>query len=252
MIPKIAILIIVLSLTACSEDSLIEQSTGTKLISVEYVDDDRSWIEQYSYSPNDELTKIEEFSPSGKRYELDYQDSLLKEYTTYRMDDGKLISRDSLIYNSNGTIQAIYSFSSYSEGNLSLSWIYEYDYDNENRVSNRSTYYVNNQKYTREEEYHWKGNNIEKVAHFTDEKELFYEAFYEYDDKKNYKKGVPKHIVDPINWSENNVTKTSYKDYLGLLDLACGPCIAEYKYNLDDYPVSIQLNWGREMKLTYE
>ena len=43
-----------------------------------------------------------------------------------------------------------------------------------------------------------------------------------------------------------------WKDYLGNLDIICRPCIAEYKYNLDNYPVSIEFNGGRKMKLTYE
>jgi hypothetical protein len=77
---------------------------------------------------------IEDFRSLGRRYEIEYQNSKLKEYRTLRMDEEKLIFRDSIIYNPNGTIQAIYNFSINSGENLPLSWIYEYEYDNENRL----------------------------------------------------------------------------------------------------------------------
>lgn len=52
--------------------------------------------------------------------------------------------------------------------------------------------------------------------------------------------------------SENNMIEMKWNDYYGNLDLECGPCSAEYKYNLDKYPVLIKFNWGRELRLTYE
>ena len=44
----------------------------------------------------------------------------------------------------------------------------------------------------------------------------------------------------------------NWKDHYGNLDLICQPCVAEYKYNLDNLPVSIEFNWGRKMRLKYE
>lgn len=249
---NIAILIIAICMVSCSKDDQIEQSRGTKLISIEYTNDNTSWIEEYTYSSDGELIKIEDFSPSGIRYEIDYQDSKLNEYRTYTRSEGNLISRDSVLYNKNGTIQAIFNFSGNSEGKLSLAWIYEYEYDNENRLSKKSTFFVKIQEYTRVEKYFWNESNIEKVAHYNGDGELRHEVFYEYDDKINYQKNIPKHKTEPINWSGNNVIKMGFKDYSGLLDLSCGPCITEYKYNLDNYPVFIKFNSGREMKLTYE
>lgn len=249
---KIAILIFVIYIVSCSKDNVFEQSSGTKLIFIEYLDDNESWTQKYSYSSNNKLIKIEDFRSLGKIYELDYQGSRLNEYSTYQTDGKKLIFRDSILYNSNGTIQAIYNFSISSEGNLPLSWIYDYEYDNENKVYKRSTFFVKIQEYTSVEKYYWHGNNIEKVEHYNGDEELYHESFYEYDDKINYKKEIPTSVSDPINWSENNITEISFKDYSGLLDLSCSPCITEYKYNLDNYPVLIKFNWGRQIKLKYE
>lgn len=249
---KIIILFLVTCFISCSKDSEIEQYSGTKLISIEYEDDNDSWIENYSYSSNDELVKIEDFRSLGRIYEIEYQNSQLKEYTTHRIDEEKLIFRDSIIYNSNGTIQAIHNFSINSGEDLPLSWIYEYEYDNENKISKKSTYFVTIQEYTSIEKYYWNGDNIDRTEYYNGDEELYYEYFYEYDDKVNYKKEIPSNISDPISWSENNVTEMNWIDYLGNLDLICRPCVAEYKYNLENYPVSIEFNWGRKIKLKYE
>jgi len=249
---KTAILFFAIFIFSCSKEKVIEQSSGTKLTSIEYEDENDSWIENYSYSPNSELIKIEDFRSLGRRYEIDYQNSKLNEYTTYRMDEEKLIFRDSIIYNSNGTIQAIHNFSINSGEDVPLSWIYEYEYNVENKVSKKSTYFVTTQEYTSVEKYYWNGDNIERVEYYNGDNELYYEYFYKYDDKINYKKDIPINISDPINWSKNNVTEMNWKDYLGNLDLICRPCVVKYKYNLDNYPISIEFNWGRKAKLTYE
>ena len=249
---KIIILFFVINLVSCSKDGEFEKSTGTKLISIEYEDDNDSWIENYNYSSNGELVKIEDFRSLGRKYEIDYHNSKLNEYKTYRMDEEKLVFRDSIIYNSNGTIQSIHNFSINSGEYLPLSWIYEFEYDNENKVSKKSTFFVTTQEYTSIEKFYWKGNNIEKVEYYNEKEELYYEFFYEYDDKINFKKIIPTGISDPINWSENNVLKMNWNDYYGNLDIICRPCVTEYIYNLDNYPISIKFNWGREMKLKYE
>ena len=168
------------------------------------------------------------------------------------MDDNTLIFRDSILYDPNGNIQAIHNFSINSGENLPLTLIYEFEYNIQNRLSKKSTYFVNIGEYTSIEKFYWLGNNVVRTEYFNGEEELYYEYFYTYDDKLNYKKGLPIHITNPVNWSENNVVQMNYKDYVGNLDLLCGPCTSEYKYNLDHYPVSIKHNWGRELMLTYD
>lgn len=249
---NIAILIFAFCMISCSKGDKFEQSFGTKLISIEYVNNNGDWTENYSYSTNDTLIKIEDFRSLGRRYEIDYQNSKLKEYRTYRMDEETLIFRDSILYNPNGTIQAIHNFSINLGEDLPLSWIYEYEYDNENKVSKKSTYFVRIEEYSSIEKYYWKGDNIDRVEYYNGDEELYYEYFYKYDDKINYKKEIPTSISDPINWSENNVVKMKWKDYYGNLDLICGPCETEYRYNLDNYPVEIEPSGGRLLKLKYE
>ena len=239
-------------ITSCSKSEDFEQSFGTKLVSIEYEANNDSWTENYSYLSNGELNMIEDFRSLGRRYEIDHQSSILNEYTTYRIDDEKLIFRDSILYNSNGTIQAIHNFSINLGEDLPLSWIYEYEYDNENKVFKKSTYFVRTQKYTSIEKYYWGEDNIKRVEYYNGDEELYYEYFYEYDDKVNYKNDFPTSISDPINWSENNVTKMNWNDYYGYLDIICRPCETEYKYNLDDYPVEIEYSWGGILKLKYE
>ena len=95
---KTVVLFVIICFISCSKDNEIEQSSGTKLLSIKYEEDRDSWIENYAYSSNDQLIKIEDFRSLGRRYEIDYQNSKLKEYATYNMDEEKLIFRDSIIY----------------------------------------------------------------------------------------------------------------------------------------------------------
>ena len=236
---------------SCSKDEF-EQTYGTKLISIAYKEDYNSGIEEYSYSSNDELIMIEDFRSLGRRYEVEYDNGLVKEFFTYRIDNNKLIFRDSILYNADRSIHAIYNFSINSGEDLPLTWIYEFEYDNESKVTRKSTYFVNIGEYTSIEKYYWKENNIERVMYCDKDEVLYYEYFYEYDNKKNYQKNLSTDLSDPINWSDNNVTSMDWNDYVGNLDIICRPCIAEYVYNLDNYPVSIKYNWGREMILSYE
>ncbi len=246
----ITILILAICFIACSNEE-VEQSYGTKLTLIEYMEGDRNWVENYSYSSNDKLNMVEDFRSLGRRYEIEYQDKQIKEFSTYRIDNDKLIFRDSIVYNPNRTIQAIYNFSINSGADLPLSTISEFKYNNQNKVSKKSTYFVTSDKYFSIEKYYWSENNIEKAEYYNGDEKLKYEFFYKYDDKVNYNKGTPMRTSNPIYWSDNNVTETDWKDYSGTLDLLCGPCIAEYKYNLNNRPVSIKYNWGRKLVLTY-
>ena len=81
---------------------------------------------------------------------------------------------------------------------------------------------------------------------------MSYEFFYKYDDKVNYKAGLPIFIGDPKSQTANNITDVDWIDHYGNLDLICNPCESTYKYNLDNYPVEIKANSGYDMILTYE
>lgn len=236
----------------CDNDDSIQNIYGTRIISIEHRQEDENWFENYTYTPNGKLNQVEDYHALGRRYEIAYADDRIVEFKTFRMDENSLIFRDSILYNPNGSMQAIYNFSINSGEDLPLTWIYEFEYDNLNRLSKKATYFVNIQEYTSIENFYWSGNNIERTEYYNGDEELYYEYFYTYDDKKNYKKGLPMHLSYPVNWSENNITEMKWKDYVGNLDLICSPCITEYKYNLDNYPVLIKYNWGKELILTYE
>lgn len=245
---NVIILLFVICITSCSKND--ENSPGTKLVSIEYNDDNRIWTENYSYNSNSELNLIENFFP-GRRYEIQYENNQLKEYATFRVDEDRLIFRDSIVYNDNGTIKEINVFSINAGGNSVLSHIYEFEYDERNKVAKKSTYVLSVQEYRSTEKYYWKGENIERVEYYNGE-DLSYEYFYKYDNKINYKRDIPTSLSDPVNWSKNNVVEMDWNDFEGNLDVFCKPVTAKYRYNLKKYPVSIKLNRGREMTLEYE
>lgn len=248
---NVAYLFLVIFFISCSKEDDLDQSAGTQLISIEYGNNNDGWIVNYYYSSDNKISKIEDLSSLGRRYKIAYQDDKMSEIRTYAMHNESLIFRDSIIYNSNGTIQAINKYSINSGEDLPLSWIYEYEYE-ENKVVKMSRYFVQLQKYTAIEKFYWSGNNIGRLQYFNGEEKLQYEYFFEYDDKENYQRGLPTVISEPISWSENNVTKMNWNDYLGNLDLNCRPCVTEYKYNVDGYPISMKSNGGSVVKLNYK
>jgi len=239
-----------LLIVACSKSEL-EQSSGTKLVSIEYFHIDRSWDENYFYAEDKKLEKIEDFRSLGTRYEITRDNDKITAFSTYRMNDNKFLFRDSIVYNSNESIHSIYRFSANSGQNLPVH-IYEFEYDDKDRVSKRSKYIVQTKKYQSIEKYFWSKKNIDRVEDCNGNEKVLFEFFYKYDNKENYKKGLPTSILDPISWANNNVVKMDWTDHIGILDLACQPCKTTYTYNLDNFPVEISTDTGREMKLTYE
>jgi len=249
---KAVIYLFALCFTACLKDKVVVQSEGTKLISIEHLNNSGSWEVNYFYDTNENLEKIEDLRSLGRRYEITYQNDKVQEIFTSRISDNKPIFRDSMLYNANGNLREIHNFSSNSGAELPLTYIYEFEYDNNERVSKKSTFFVKNETYFSVEKYFWSKKNITRVEHYYGEEKLGYEFFYVYDDKENYKKGLPTSIANPISWSDNNVIQSDLKDHLGLIDINCSPCKTSYKYNKDDYPVLINTNSERAMNLIYE
>jgi len=248
----ILIILTTVLIISCSKDDAITKSKGTKLVSIEYFEENKNWKENYLYDSNNKLNEVENLYSLGRKYEIEYSDGKLKQFTTYRINDNKKIFRDSILYNFNGDIEKIYNYSINSGENLPLTWIYEFEYDNSGKLTKKSTYFKSNEEYMRFEKYYWNGENIERIEEFNETEELYYEYFFTFDDKVNYKRNIPIYISDPINWSENNVTIMNWNDYHGNLDLICRPCESTYKYNLDNFPVKIETNWGRQLELGYE
>lgn len=236
----------------CAEDDITD-SSGTRLLAIDYASNGQAWTEDYHYRADGTLAQIEDRRSLGRRYELEYQDTTLVQIFTYQIEeDGALIFRDSLVYTEGGRLQRIYNFSRNAGAELPLDWVYEYSYDLQGRVVERRNYYANEETPLWYEKYYWEGSNIVRKEEYHEEGKLYYKYFYTYDDQNNYMKPVVPYLYDPINWSANNVTVMDYLDYYGNLDLFCRPCVTSYRYNRDGYPVAITTKWGQKMRLTYE
>ena len=247
---KLIPLSIAVLLFNCSSEDNTVQSRGTRLLSIDYIADGTAWTENYYYNADSLLTTIEDLRSVGQRYEISYENGRIAQYRTYTIENNTEVYRDSITYNAEGEIDKICSWPLNQSSNSPL--IYAFSYDASLRVRERKTYLGSTEKYFRLEKYFWEGNNISRVEEYNEDDEFHYEYFYTYDDKNNYKKDIPPHLVDPLNWSPNNVIKMDWLDYYGNLDIFCRPCITTYEYNLDDYPVSVQRAWKTEMTLKYE
>ncbi len=240
---------------SCSKEVVFDDAHGSKLISIDYKKGSKAidnWKVLFSYNEDDLITRVEDFYVSGSRFQIEYNNGRLLEYTTHSINDNTVAARDSISYNQNGSIKAIYNFTPYPEDSLTLSLIYEFEYSSENKLTEKKTYNVDQAEYISNEKYYWNNKNIEKSAYYDDEGRLRHETLYSYDNKINYKKNIPIYVSNPINWSENNIIRSNFADYTGAIDPSCYSCVTKYRYNLDLYPTLITYDWGTQLRLTYE
>lgn len=185
---RIAFLLLVFSIISCSKDNLDDQASGSKLVTIEYEDDYSDWSVNYFYSPDGDLVMIEDLHSLGRRTEIEYEKSRIKEYLTYSMSDERLLFRDSVAYNADGTIRAIYNFArKMEEEGLFLNYINEYEYNSDGKLDKQSNFRVHQQEYLRVNKYHWKKGNVIKVEEFDGKGKLKHVFHYKYDNKLNYK-----------------------------------------------------------------
>lgn len=243
-------LLTVLIISCAKEDSIVAIH-GTKLISIAYTQNNRYWQEKYNYDEYGVLKSFEDLDSTGRRYEFEYDSNLIREIKTFNIIGNTLIFRDSILRDSEGRILTINKYSKKLE-EVPLTWIYEFQYDSEGKLSKRLTYFKVIEAYTNIDQYYWDGNNVEKVEKYDGNGVLNSEFFYAYDDQLNYKKEIPSYITDPVNWSESNMLQESFNDYTGLIDAICNPCSVTNKYNLDGFPVEITYEWGQKLSLSYE
>lgn len=249
---RIAFLLLVLGIISCSKDNLDDQTAGIKLVTIEYEDDYSEWSVNYFYSSDGDLIMIEDLFSLGRRTEIEYEGSRVKEYLTYSMDDEKLIFRDSVAYNADGTIKAKYNFLINRGEDLPLAYIYEYEYNSDGKLDKHSTFMVHRQEYLRVNKYHWKKGNVIKVEEFDEKGKLKHVVHYKYDNKSNYRNKLSPALNTSPYVSKNNITKMEVDDYTGTIDLVCNPCKSKYKYNKENYPISIKSDGGLVTKLYYE
>lgn len=216
---------------------------------------EEDWALYYTYDNEGNISTVEDLRSLGTRYVYDYnEENILQERNTYRISNDKLLFRDSMLYNPDGTLMAIYNFSINGGEDMPLSWIYEYEYNDDNMLSEQSTYFVRAEEYTSTEKYYWSGNNVERKEYYHGKNEaLFYEYFYEYDDKPNTEKLFHKKDLSRIDdWNQNNVIKMDWNDYLGDLHISCRPCKYNYKYNRHGKLTRFTTNSGLTTDLIYE
>lgn len=238
-------------LFSCSPDN---ENYGIKLISIEYSrnSDGKSWKENYFYNANNKLIEVQSFYGLN-RYEIEYSNGKLIQFTTYDIEDNSKRYRDSIQYNSEGKIEKYFHFSNSVDQSLPLSSIHEFEYNNSGKLFKESTFSETSGKYTSFEFYYWSADNIVRIEEYNSNNELLYKFFYTYDDRVNYKKDLTIfNLYQPLYQSKNNITTMTANDYYGNLDLLCNPCEWTYKYNLDDFPINIATSWGTELNLIYE
>ncbi|MDX8340826.1 hypothetical protein SLH46_16635 [Draconibacterium sp. IB214405] len=249
---KIGILTVLVLFCSCSKDDVeIENSNGTKLISIDYSYEENEWSEYYYYNSKDQLVEMEDLRSLGRRYEFLYSDDKVEQIETYRISDNRIVFRDSIAYNDAGEIDRIYSYSINLGDDLPLNLIYEFEYDDAGNIVKKTTYSDFYGENPRIQKYYWTDGNVTRAEEWSGD-QLVTEYFYTYDDKIYYKKDARNYATGEVIKNRNNVKSISFKDYSGLVDAICNPCESSYTYNLDDYPVKITTSYGRTMRINYE
>jgi len=249
---KYLFLIVVLLTVSCKKDTALIPKATLKVNTLSFESFNRTWSEKYTYNEQEQVSKVEINFNLFTRHEVEYDGDLLLAYNTFQSTDTVLVGRDSFVYNMDNQLEKILKFTTERDGSLSLLWINEFAYDAFGKVSKQIFYTADRPDDKRTTLFDWKGNNISQRTELDENGEIEHEFFYTYDNKINYLQNLPNYQHDPINWGSNNVTKMTYNDYTGLLDLACGPCEQTYKYNSNDYPMEVEYNWGRKIAIDYE
>lgn len=238
------------SLAACSTESIFDPSTAVKVATIETTGDN-GFLRSYVYSPDGQLERVESSRAYDQEYELEYDGEQLSGMSLFLAGTQDLYSRVTITYNASGTIRDIEVAYYDDTEEVTSTSSYAYEYDSRNRVKELWTRWGSASDLTLGQRFHWSGNNIRQVDYLDEDGELMHEFFYKYDNRKNYQRGLPASIYDPVLWGDHNIVEFSAKDYTGLLDLACNPCNTQYQYNLSGYPVSVTYDWGEDQNITY-
>lgn len=251
---KLSILLPLLLVLSCKKEQSFnpEPNSNILLMTIEYVLPNKSWTEAYTYNNDNQLIQVEDAEHSKRRNELVYNEQdQLTAIKTYNLSNFELILRIDLEYNEQDQLIKTLNYSIYEGQEFPV--VYEYEYDEKGFPSQQLSYIPDNKDASSHiEKYTWKNGNVVKVATYDNEETLRHEFFYEYDDGFNYT-SFQRHHVNQFNiWNRNNIIHSSYKDYTGLIDTSCNPCISNYTYNEEDYPIAIEINSGTIYKLIYQ
>lgn len=256
LLPLLSLLLI----CACENGEFIDPNFTGNFLVTQIISEqgDQRQVQDFSYSSNRRLLSVIDNqntnNPSNEYVEVtdfNYQNGQLT-LKTFRYQSADEIHRlDSITYYANGLIYAVHSSYNY-EGNMRPSWVSEYTYNDNGTVRSRTSYNPISLDTEVSDRYYWENGNVVKIEHFYGDA-LQYESFYLYDNAQNYKLGNPFFSDYEISLAnQNNITQARYKDYSGLLDLACNPCNTSYEYNDFNLPEKVTHDWGSVLHITYD
>ncbi len=196
----------------------------------------------------------------------EFFDDSLWHWTILNYDNGRLLAReywdnykqiptlnskDSLIYNSLGQISEVWIFWPTNATTPHYKDFYEYDAQG---LPVKTRYFSStSNKVLLSYRYFWENGNITKVEDYAgDFGALQHEWFYEYSDVLNYQRILKLTPEYPQYLTQNMVSRSSAKDYTGLLDLICDPCQTSFWANNDHYPERIKYGWGETEVLVWD
>ncbi len=211
-----------------------------------------NWTEVFQY---DDSRLIRMDSDNGlKEYSIFEYDQAgkLVEIKHYYLEENKLISKDSLAYNSFGHIASIYQFSINDQESLVMYGKTSLSYNHNRKLSALVFRNIETDEIWRRSSFTWEEGNIIKAENFSADGQLLHEWFYTYDDKRNYKLGNPAFLHDILAISSNNLIESNVVDHTGILDLACYKCSSSYSYDEHGLPKTIAYNWGTVLQIEYK
>ncbi len=249
-----------LLICSCENEEIIDHNfTGNFLVSQLVSEQgDQRQVQDFSYDSNGRLLTVIDNrntnNPSNEYIEVtDFiyeNDQLTLKTFSYQSTD-EIHRQDSITYYGNGLIHEVHS--SYNSGGvMRLSWVSEYTYNDDGTLRSRTSYNPVSLDTEVSNRYYWEYGNVVKIEHFYGDA-LQYESFYLYDNAQNYKLGNPFFSDYEVSLAtQNNITQARYKDYSGLLDLACNPCNTSYEYNDFNLPERVTYDWGSALNITYD
>ncbi len=238
--------IALLGLLSCTTDHVEIAQDGLKLARIDYTNHAHTRVEVFGYNSYGQMVEI---ISSSKRRVVEYKGEYVHQSLSYSVVENRLSAKDSFVYDAGKNMQTIYTFGAYGGEALELSSITHFVYVNDILVQKLWT--LPNSNHVSQEKYHWENDAISKVEYY-DGNELYYEFFYSYDDKVNFRLGDPRFLGVPIYWSEHNVISTDYIDHYGNYDVCCKPYAPEFIYNKNGYPISISDPLGVVRELYWE
>ncbi len=245
-----------LNLLACENEfnpAIVDNFSISQIITVQ---GDQNQVQDFEYDTNGKLVSVNHNINTNSNEFIEVTDFIYENnqlaLKTFRYQSTDTLHRqDSIAYLGNGQIDKIYSAYNY-EGNMVVSWVRQYEYDNNGKLRVQTSYNPTSPENQISERYYWKDGNVDKIESYNGNT-LRYESSYTYDNKPNYKLNNPFFSDFELSLAnKNNLTKVAYTDYSGLLDLACNPCNYGYEYNDFNLPKKVTYDWGSTLYITYE